>query len=102
MSNVERARQFMPFAALKGFDVIVKEQEKTVCNKRELSDEDYYALSETLSRVKKGDVVRLSHYDGEGYVLTEGMVSKIDFDGRVITVIKTEILFEDIAEAKIL
>ncbi len=92
----DRARQFMPFAALKGFYELVKQQEKVITPKKELSEYRLELLSKKLSSVKKGDIIRVVYYAKDGYVKTEGMVAAIDFNFRTLTVIKTKINFHDI------
>ena len=39
MSPAERAKQFMPFAALKGYEEALRQKEKIVVEKIELSEE---------------------------------------------------------------
>ena len=96
MNNSDRARQFMPFAALKGYEELVKQQEKVITRKKELSEYKAELLSKKISSVKKGDIVKIVYYAGDGYIKTEGMVSSVDFNFRILTVIKTKISFDDI------
>ena len=98
MSNAERARQFMPFAALRGFEEMIREQAREVTPKNELSEYDAARLSRRMSRVKKGSMVRVRYYEGDAYVTREGMVAEIDLTMRRMRLIKTEIHFDDIAE----
>ena len=67
MSREERAKQFMPFAALKGYEEALKEKEKIVVPRRELSEE----TKEQLDR-------------------------RIDTDARVLKIVNTKIAFEDL------
>ena len=39
MSQADRAKQFMPFAALKGYDDALRAKEKVVVPRKELSEE---------------------------------------------------------------
>ena len=50
--QIDRAKQFMPFASLRGFDQMVKEKEKVLIEKRELSEGESRELSEKLSSLK--------------------------------------------------
>ena len=102
MSRAERARQFMPFAALRGFEMMIQEQTREITPRRELSEYDAARLSKKMARVEKGSLVRVTYYDGEGYVRTEGMVSEIDLVGRRLRVIKTEIALDDVADIALL
>ena len=94
----ERAKQFMPFAALKDYDSLVRKQEKIVSPRREISEYKAELLSAKLNKIKKGIVIKILYYQGDGYVKAEGMVAQIDFTFRYLTVIKTKISFDDIYE----
>ena len=94
--KADRAKQFMPFAALKGYDELVKKQEKTISPRKEMSEYKADRLSSKLNLVKKGMVIKVLYYHTDGYIKAEGMVSRIDFTARYLTVIKTKIDFDDI------
>lgn len=94
--RADRAKQFMPFASLKGYYDMVRNKEKTVSEKRELSEYKAEILSDKLLKVKKGALLKAVYYQGDGYVKIEGMVSNIDFTMRVLTIVKTKIPFDDI------
>ena len=53
MTNLERARQFMPFAALRGFEEMIRQQTKEVTPRRELSEEDAARLSKRILQIEK-------------------------------------------------
>lgn len=100
--ELERAKQFMPFAALKGYDKKIKEKEKIVIRKKELSDDENNSLDEIIPNINKSDMVRIIHYfDGE-YVKTEGLVTKINIDMRFLIVVKMKIEFNDINKIEII
>lgn len=96
ISRAERARQFMPFAALRGFEDMIREQAREVTGRRELSEYEAARLSRKMATVRKGSIVRVTYYDGEAYVSLEGMVSDIDLALRRLRVIKTEIALDDV------
>ena len=99
MSRAERARQFMPFSPLRGFEELLREQERQRMPRRELSEEESEALSARLSALKRGDMVRVVYYKEDAYVTMEGLLSEIDHVARTLRVIKTQILFDDILDA---
>ena len=101
MNNSDRARQFMPFAALKGYEELVRSKEKVIAPKKELSEYRAELLSNKLLSVKKGDIISVVYYDRDGYVKKEGMVATVDFNYRYLTVIKTKISFDDIYNIKV-
>lgn len=102
MSRKERAKQFMPFASLKGYDLILKEQELVAEKKREITEEQAIILSNALLSLKKGDVVRVLYYQQFGYIEKIGAVSEIDIVNRRIRVVKTYISFDDLWEISLL
>ena len=100
MSNLERAVQFMPFAALKGYYDLIRERERVAEPKRELTDEQALELSRKLSQLKRREMACIVHYDGEAYVTARGLVSDIDLAARTVTVVRTRIPFDDIADIR--
>ncbi len=96
--RADRAQQFMPFAALRGYYDLVRERERVVEPKRELTEEEARALSEAFARLERRRMARVVYHDGEGYVTLHGMVTDIDEAARVLTVVRTRIPFDDIRE----
>lgn len=76
--HADRARQFMPFAALKGYHELAQEQETVHAPKPELSEERLAELSDAMRRLNLGDDVRISFYEGGQHVAMRGPLSKID------------------------
>ncbi len=99
--RADRAQQFMPFAALKGYYDLIRERERTVEPRRELTDEQALELSQKLSQVERRKMASVVHYDGEAYVTARGLVTDIDLAGRTVTVVRTRIAFGDIAEIEV-
>lgn len=97
MSNKDRAKQFLPFNSLKGYYDIIREKEKEITPRRELSDNDLEELSNKLNKIEKNMMVKLRYYDTDRYMDIEGIVSKIDFTYKFIVIVKTKISFNDIA-----
>lgn len=95
-NNIERAKQFMPFAALRGYYDLVRLQERVTEPRRELSEGEADILSQRLGHIQKGMAVKVQHYETDGYITTQGIVSRICPESQRITVVKTEILYEDI------
>lgn len=98
MSREERAKQFMPFAALKGHMEALKRREKIVVERRELSEEYKEELDRKLRQVRKNDIVTVVYFCKDEYLQMTGMVSKIDETARVLKVVNTKIAFEDLYE----
>ena len=96
MSIVERAKQFAPFAALKGYDEMVAHAEEKPCERKVLTEEQANKLSVCMSQIKKGDMVSVRYYRKDKYVDMLGIVTFVDTSARIISVVKTNIFFDDI------
>lgn len=100
MSREERAKQFMPFAALKGYPDALREKEKVVVPKIELSEERAWDLDWKLHRIQKRDVITVVYFCKGEYLKVTGMVSRIDESARLLTVVNTKIPFGDIYDIR--
>ena len=54
IKKADRARQFMPFAALTGYYEVIKQREKIIEPRKELSEDEAEILSSKLGSVQKG------------------------------------------------
>ena len=95
------AEQFSAFAALTGFDEIIKEHERITENRRDMAEDAAAELSEKMSRVQKGSVIRLIFYGRDTYRTVEGTVDNIDFIYRFIKICGKRIDFDDVADVEI-
>ena len=93
-----RAKQFVPFAALKGYDEALRAKEKIIVEKIELSEEKKAELDYKLQQIQKNDIVTVVYFLKDEYIKVEGMVSRLDRDARVLKIVNTKIPFEDIYE----
>ena len=87
MDRADRAKQFMPFDALKGLRV----------PKRILSEEEREELNRELSRIGKMDMVEAEYFQDGEYVSVKGMVSGINQQEGWLRIVNMQIRFEDIA-----
>lgn len=80
VSRVERAKQFLPFDALKGLQEALREREKQLeyVEKVELSDEEIEKLSEKLQMLEIGSWVRVKYYCNKMYKEICGNVKIVD------------------------
>lgn len=101
MSRQERAKQFMPFAALKGYPEALARKEKVVVPKAEVSEEYAQELDRKLRQVKKNDMVTVIYFCKDEYLKKTGMVSRIDETARVLKVVNTKIGFDDIYDIEL-
>lgn len=100
MDRAERAKQFMPFDALKGFREALEEKERIVVPKRELSEEQKEELDFKMRQVRKKDIVTAEYFHDGEYVQVTGMVSGIDEIGRGIKIVNTRIEMGDVVDLR--
>ncbi len=105
VSRVERAKQFLPFDALKGLQEALREKEKQLeyVEKAELSDEEIEMLSEKLQMLEIGSWVRVKYYCNKMYKEVCGKVKVVDKIRKKLIIeieeknIKVEIMFWNIS-----
>lgn len=93
-----RAKQFVPFAALKGYEEALRAKEKIVVEKIELSEEKKAELDYKLHQIQKNDIITVIYFFKDEYIKLEGMVSRLDTDARILKIVNTKIPFDDIYE----
>lgn len=98
---IERAKQFMPFSPLKGYDELLMERTLVKSDKIEISEEKAKEINDILSVIKKKDLINIVYYDKNSYKELKGLVSNIDDVDKIIKVIKTQINFDDIYSIEI-
>jgi len=94
--RADRAQQFTPFAALRGYYDLVRERERIVEPRRTLAEDEAAVLSRRLLQVRRNTMVTVTHYDRDAYVTTTGMITGIDTTFRTLTIVDTTIPFDDI------
>ena len=99
--KADRAKLFIPFDALKGLKEALREKEKVLCEKKELTEEEIEEISFTLKQINKRDIVKVKYFASNEYLFLQGMVSSIDFTLKKIKVIKTITNFDDILNIEI-
>ena len=62
MSRLDRAKQFSPFAALKGYETALRVKEKVLVPRIELSEEAQAELDRKLHMIAKGDLVTVNYF----------------------------------------
>lgn len=100
-NNINRAKLFNPFDALKGLQEAIKLQEKMQEFKIELGEDLESILNQKLTSIKKGDNIIVKYYHEFEYIETSGFIKKIDFIEKCIYLLSTKIYFEDILDIEI-
>ena len=104
INKSDRARQFLPFDALKGLQEALREKEIEIEQeeKKELSEEQCEVISNLLNKVERGTILSIIHYKNRRYISYQGTVVKIDcVRKKIIFKDETEVFMEDILELKI-
>lgn len=99
MPRAERAKQFMPFDALKGLhDALkLKEYEHEKVQKAELSEEDAKRISNTLLNLKNKSEVSVIYFENGHKKSIHGKV-KLDIANKIIVVEGTKINLDDLID----
>lgn len=96
--KASRAKQFLPFAALKGYYEEIRERSRVIEPRRERTDDENNHLSEISSQLKKGMMVKVKYYHVDAYETLEGLITHIDLTFRTVTIVKTKLALDDIYE----
>lgn len=96
MPIAERAKQFMPFAAVKGLNEALAAKEKLREPRRELSEYAAAELNKKLLALSPGQITTVIYYMDEAYVQLTGIVTKLCPNQRRICLHNTEISFDDL------
>ena len=99
-AHADRARQFMPFAALTGYFDLIRERERVVEPFHELTEEEAAGLSRKMALVRKGMMLQVTFYDRDAYVTRTGVVSCVDDAARVLVLVKERIPFDMILDVR--
>lgn len=94
--HADRAMQFAPFAALKGYYEAVRIQERITEPRKELSEDEAEVISNTLNKLRVRTTVKIRYYDIDAYTNIEGVVTELNTPYRRLKVVKTAIPFDDI------
>lgn len=96
MSREDRAKQFMPFAALKGYPEALRKKEKRIVPRMELSEEYKEELDRKLRKVREKEIITVVYYCQGEYLKLTGMVARVDGTAKILKIVNTKIRFEDL------
>ena len=94
--TLDRAKQFMPFDALKGFREALEEKEKIEVIKKDLSEEIKEELSLKLKCLKIGDKIKVIYYKNKEYKQIKGSLKQVNRYQRYIVVENKKIQMDNI------
>lgn len=92
----DRARQFSPFAALRGYYELVHERERVIEPRRPLSEEEARALDATIADLQRGAMVRAVFYEKDAYRTIVGTVSQVDVIYHDLWIVRERIPFDEL------
>ena len=98
MSRLQRAKQFMPFAALKGFETLLSAVARPKEARVELSEDQIDELNKVLQTIHCGEWVRIVYYNKQRYTELIGAVDMISEQLQILSVQGTVIPFRHIKE----
>lgn len=101
MPIADRAKQFVPFAALKGLPEALSAKERITVDKIELSPEMAEELDRRMHLLQKGIIATVVYFHKDEYIKITGMVARIDTTCRLLQIVNTKINFEDIYEVTV-
>ena len=87
-NRIARAKQFLPFDALKGLQEALKEKEIEYEEKKELSEDTLAELNNKFNQIEKGSFVKIRYYRNGRYSEIKGIVTYIDYIKRKIQIDK--------------
>lgn len=77
INSSDRAKQFAPFAALKGHEMELAKKRKHIDKKIILAEDEAEHINQVLSSLQKGDKVEVVYYAEDVYHRLSGIVEKI-------------------------
>ena len=97
ISRADRAKQFLSFDALKGFQEALRAKEIEYEDKKELSEEEKEKISAQLIELEKGDNIKVKYYFNKYYKTIEGKIKEVNFIRKRIILTDDNIVnFENI------
>ena len=104
MTRRERAKQFLPFDAMKGLQEALRDREERHARveRHEIGEEEQAALNRALTALKKGDRVSVSCYSAFHDTRKEGIVTGLNPGAQYLLLNGEKILFENVYTLDIL
>ena len=101
MSIENRAKQFMPFAALRGLLEALALKEKIVVEKIELTEDMAAELDWNIQNLEVGKIVTVTYFNKDEYIKKTGMVSRLHKEARILQVVEAKISFDDLLKIEL-
>ena len=103
VNNLERAKQYLHFDAVKGLQEALREKEIEHEERIDLAEEALENLEEEFNKIEIGRKVKVKYYKDGKYVVVEGNVSKINNLKKKLEVdFESKINYSDIAKIEVI
>lgn len=103
MNKLDRAKQFLPFDAVKGLQEALREKEIEHEERIDLAEESLEKLEEEFNKIEIGRKVKIKYYKDGKYVVITGNVSKINNIKKKLEVdFESKINYSDIAKIEVI
>ncbi len=89
-NTVNRAKQFLPFDALKGLKEELRKKETEHQERIELSEESLIELENKFNSIEKGCSIKIRYYKNTSYIELTGLITGIDYIRKKIQINNTE------------
>lgn len=100
MPAADRAKQFLPFAALKGLPEALAKKERVVAQKIILSEDMAEELDKKMQQIEPGRIISVVYFHKDEYLKVTGMVARFDKSSRLLQVVNTRIPFDDVLDVE--
>lgn len=86
VNKVARAKQFLPFDALKGLQEALRDKEIEYEEKRDLSEDTLNELNNKFNQIENESYVEITFYKNGKYSEIKGKVTNIDYIKKKIQI----------------
>lgn len=94
----ERAKQFLPFAAVKGLTEALARKDKVLVPKVEMSEELAAKLDEKMHHIQKGSIVTVTYFCDDEYIQLTGRFTRSDDITHRLQIDESKIEFDDVLD----
>lgn len=101
-SYMGRAKQFLPYASLRGYDAVVEKKRHIKTPRRELLDDAAEELSNKLLSLSFGVICEVTYYSKDTYVTRRLEFKKIDPITRTISFSELDIPISELYSIELL
>ena len=101
-NDLDRAKQFLPFDALKGFREAISTMEEIRESKKDLSIDELNDLDNKIKFIKKNDLIKVKYFYLDDYIETIDTLKKVDNIYKRIILKNSKISFDDIMDIELI